>query len=284
MTRGREFIAVLLFATAFLITQLDPISLDFSWSSVLGLLFVAVFGALTTVGGMIEVRWHYIVPILALAILDLSAIGLFFFAALGVKAADHEEENMINPNIVMINNATFSSYSLFVLAAVIATFPLIEFGIPDVVSGYAVELLAPSVGCDLDYTGQECIDVLVNEDIDRACEGESTCITVLNQNRPELEEAKAGELAASFIGFGTEKEMRGVLQETLQAQIRVMIEPYADIFKFLMAFVIFTVFQVLASPLTVAAALICKVLIIFMEKSNLLTKETIKVEKLRFSA
>lgn len=284
MTQGREVIAVLLLIVAFLITQFNPVSLNFSWTTVVGLLLVALFGALITVGGMIEVRWHYLLPIAALGLIDISALGLFLFAVLGVKAADREEENMIKPNILMINNATFSSYTFFVLAAVVAAYPLISFEIPDAVSSYAVEMLVPSIGCELEYTGQECVDILVNGAIDRQCSGSSACIIALNENRGQLEESILQELGASFPGFDLDRSIREILQDTLDVQIEVMTEPYEDIFKFVMAFVIFSVFQVMASPLTVVGTGICKVLLAVMERANLLTKETVKVEKLRFSA
>ncbi len=284
MTKGREVVASLLLIVAFFILQFNPVSLSFSTTTVIGLLLVGIFGALVTVGGMIELPWYYTLPVAALSVVDITALGLFLFALFGSKAADREEENMIAPSVMRICSAAFAGYSFFVLAAVASAYPLIDFHIPAAVSGYAVQLLVPSIGCELDYTGQECVESLVSSTIDRQCKGDPNCIRLLNENRDTMEENTLKELQGSFPGFDTQKTVREILQEAMNMQVTQMIEPYRDLFKFLMAFVIFTAFQVLASPMILVSTAISKLTLWLMERANLLTKRLIKVEKLRFSA
>ncbi|MBR9689711.1 MAG: hypothetical protein GOV01_02350 [Candidatus Altiarchaeota archaeon] len=284
MISGKEVISVLMVATAFLLTMFNPITPSLSTGSLIGIALLVLFGSLVMISGMIGMESYYLAPIAALGFIDTRAFGLFLFAFIGKIAAFSEDNNMIKPRLRTIAKAAFSGYIAFVLISIVVAFPLIEFKIPDSVSGMAVELLVPAIGCSPSYTGQECIDTLVSETIDSQCNENTMCISLLNDQRAEMEENLFTQLTNQFPGFDRDKTVREVLQSTLNEQVGIMIEPYQHWFKILMSFLIFSVFQFLSGPLSLLSSILSKLLLKVMEKLEIIKKEYIKVEKIKFSA
>jgi hypothetical protein len=282
--RGTEAIAALVFAVAVLLLLFNPVSLDFNAKSLAGLGLLVAFGSLVSLAGMVRVPVHYLAPVAALAVVDLRAAGLFLFAWAGARSVSAREGNTVVPDPRKLAGPAFSGYALFLLVSVALAYPSLEFTIPGAVSGLAVELMSPALGCELKATGGECIDMLVNSAIARQCKGDQDCVSLLNQNRQAIEEEQLRQVKSQFPSFSLNSTVRSALQETLEFQVQELIKPYADVFRLIMAVVLFSVFQFLGGPLALAAGMLNVAALWAFERAGLVEEKTVRVEKTKFLA
>ncbi|MBR9680679.1 MAG: hypothetical protein GOU98_02540 [Candidatus Altiarchaeota archaeon] len=283
MDYGKEILAGLLFVAGFFLMTFNPVAVGFNLGIILGFIALVFFGALIQIAGLVNLKSYYLAPLVALGLFDIRAAGIFLFAFFGKANAKTATTNMIIPKMRAVSKAAYAGYLIFILVSVGAIYSQIEFKIPDTVAGFAVELLVPAIGCDPSYTGQECLDALVSETIDGQCRGNNACITLLNDQRPQLEESLFTQLSSQFIGFSRTKVIRDVLTDALNVQIESLIQPYQGTFKVLMAFVMFSVFQFLAGPLSSMSGIVASLLLRMFIMLKVVKKKTVKVEQIKFS-
>lgn len=284
MGRGKEVIALAIFLTGFLLTVFNPVSLSFSRETAVGLGLLVLFGALVTLSGLVNMPAPYLAPLGLLVVLDLRAAGLLLFALVGSSRASSREGNMVEPRIPAVAAAAFTGYVFFILASVAVAFPALEFYIPDPVMGAAVGMLQPAIGCELSATGQECVERKVDAFMDRQCDAGSQCEQLLEGQRGQLEAQTLEELSSQFPGFALNSTVGSALKQTLRFQVEQLIRPYQDVFRVIMAFVLFSVFQFLSGPLTLLAAGLTIAMLWGMEKADMVHKEKVRVKKVKFSA
>ena len=284
MSHGKEVITVLLFATAFLFLLYNPISLSFEISTLIGLALLLVFGALVSVGGLLRIPLYYVLPIAVLAVIDYRMIGVFLFALLGMGAASEREKNLVKPNMKMITKAAFAGFTIFLIVSVIPIYKSVEFGIPPVIMDFVTARITPLIfGCEAGYTGQECIDIHVNEIIDNQCEGDSECITMLNDQRAAMERLEEEQLLEFMPAFSRNETIGGAIGDAVNQQIRNFLGPYENLFKIVVAAAVFSVFHVLAGPFVVGSTVIAAALLKLMILLRVVEKKTVKVDKTIFS-
>ena len=283
MKYSKELIAVLTLVTSFFLLKFNPISINMNVASIFGLITIIIFGSLITIAGIIKVPSFFFLPLLFFTIFDMRALGLFIFAFIGNSVVSSTEKNMIKPKIQKLARIAFSGYTIFVLISVLAIYNSIQFKIPTAISGMAINLLVPVIGCETTYTGQECVDSLVNEMIIGQCEDNALCISALNDKRAELELGFIQQLENQFPTFSTDKTVQTILISALENQVMTLIEGYEWVFNIIMAFAIFTVFQFLGTFLSILSGFFAFILLKIFESTGGIKKETKEVEKIIFS-
>jgi len=280
---SKEILSGLLFATAFLLMKLNPVSVNLGLEIVTGLIALVIFASLVQIAGLVRLKSYYLAPIAALGFFDIRAAGIFLFAFFGKANVSNTMKNMIVPRMSLIAKAAYAGYLAFIIISMATIFPQIEFKVPDSVSGMAVELLVPAIGCQRSYTGQECLDSLVSETIDTQCGTNNACITLMNDQRSQIEESLFKRLKTQFLSFDRKAKVGDILSNTLDEQITLLVEPYQGVFKIIMAVVIFSVFQFLVAPLVTLSAMLTGILLRIMETVGVIEKKTVKVDKIIFS-
>ncbi len=284
MAGGKEVIAALIYAAALALFYFNPVTSSPGYGSMVGLAAIAFLGAMLLVGGLSGVPSFYFLPLLGLAVFDLRAVGIVVFILLGMKSVSSGGDNMVVPKVSALARPAFSGYSLMILLSVAFILPGIQFSIPEGVMGFASRMLVPAIGCELEYTGQECVDLLVSKSIDVQCKGDATCISLLNSQRSTLEERTLQQLSSQIPGFSLENTVGESVQSALKSQIDEMIAPYQRAFQFIMAVVIFSAFQFLLLPYTILAGLVAGIVLRLLIALGLVTKSTKKVDKVIFEA
>ncbi len=279
----KELIAVLILITGLFLLKFNPISINLNPGSIIGLVLIVLFGSLITIAGIIKMPSFFILPLLLFAFFDLRALGLFIFAFIGNSVVNSAENNMIEPKIQNLAKVAFSGYTIFVLISVLVIYNSIQFKIPTAVSGLAINLLVPVIGCETTYTGQECVDSLVNEMISGQCGDNILCISTLNDQRTELELGFIQQLENQFPTFSKNETIQNILVSSLENQVMMLIGDYDWVFKAVMAFAIFTVFQFLGNLLSGLSGIFAIILLKILEATGGVNKETKEVEKIIFS-
>jgi len=280
---SKELIAVLTLVTSFFLLKFNPISINMNVASIFGLITIIIFGSLITIAGIIKVPSFFFLPLLFFTIFDMRALGLFIFAFIGNSVVSSTEKNMIKPKIQKLARIAFSGYTIFVLISVLAIYNSIQFKIPTAISGMAINLLVPVIGCETTYTGQECVDSLVNEMINLQCKDNSICITEMNLQRPILEAGFVQQLENQFATFSKNETIQDILVSALETQVSSLIGPYEWIFKAIMAFAIFTIFQFFGGIFAIFSSVIALGLLKLLEVTGGVKKVKKEVEKIIFS-
>lgn len=284
MEHGRELIVVLLFATAFLFLLYNPISLSFEVSTLVGLLLLIVFGALIAVGGLLRIPLYYTLPILILAIIDYRMIGVFLFAIIGMGAATEQEKNMVTPNIKKVTKAAFSGFTIFLLFSIIPIYHSAEFEIPPAIMNFVTGRISPLlIGCEASFTGRECIDLHISELIDSQCKGDNQCILLLNDQRAAMEEIELSQFQEFVPSFSLDSSIGDSISDAVNQQIQVLLGPYENIFKILIAAAVFSMFHLFGGIFASLSGLLAFILIKVLMLLKLAEKKTITVDKTIFS-
>ena len=251
--------------------------------------FFILEGAILAIFALTNLNWIILAVSFLLAAINRHAIAVGAWILLGVIKARSSQRNLINPDLRLATRELFSApFMLMALISILFIYPTLRFEIPDSLLDVAVDMTLNTYGkalpCGPQDTLQTCVDSSYSSYVEKQCNGEPSCIALLQLKESELKESIRNEIVSQFPELSSGKTLREAVKDSIRAPINSIMQKYENLFKVVTAVGILFTFQLIGKISSPVSYLLAVIFLKLFKKTGLIKEKTEKVDKVIYEA